>query len=62
MVILWGGSLCIRESAHRAARPVIVLVGAKPDAERESFIDKLLVQIHLIIEMTLVDQPCAMEV
>jgi hypothetical protein len=33
-------------------------------AERDSefFIDKLLVQIHLIIEMILVDWPCAMEV
>ena len=30
--------------------------------EREFFIDNLLVRIHLIIEMILVDQPCAMEV
>ena len=28
--------------------------------EREFFIDNLLVRIHLIIEMTLVDRPCAM--
>ena len=27
----------------------------------EFFIDNLLVQIHLIIEMILVDRPCAME-
>ena len=28
--------------------------------EREFFIDNLLVRIHLIIQMILVDQPCAM--
>ena len=28
--------------------------------EREFFIDNLLVRVHLIIEMILVDQPCAM--
>ena len=31
-------------------------------AEREFFIDNLLVRIHLIIEMILVDRPCAMGV
>jgi len=31
-------------------------------AEREFFFDNLLVQIHLIIEMILVDRPCAMGV
>ena len=30
--------------------------------EREFFIDNLLVQIHLIVEMILVDRPCAMGV
>ena len=30
--------------------------------ERDFFIDNLLVQIHLIIEIILVDQPCAMGV
>jgi len=30
--------------------------------EREFFIDKLLVRIHLIIEMILVDRPCALGV
>ena len=30
--------------------------------EREFFIDNLLVRIHLIIEMVLVDRPCAMGV
>ena len=29
--------------------------------EREFFIDTLLVRIHLIIEMILVDRPCAMD-
>jgi len=32
------------------------------DAEREFFIDNLLVRIHLIIVMNLVDRPCAMGV
>ena len=31
-------------------------------SEREFFIVNLLVQIHLSIEMILVDRPCAMEV
>ena len=30
--------------------------------ERESFIDNLLVRIHVIIEMILADRPCAMRV
>ena len=30
--------------------------------DKEFFIDKLLVRIHLIIEMILEDRPCAMEV
>ena len=30
--------------------------------EKDFFIDNLLVQIHLIIEMILVDRPCAMGV
>ena len=30
--------------------------------ETDSFIDNLLVQIHLIIEMILVDRPCALRV
>ena len=30
------------------------------EQEREFFIDNLLVQIHFIIEMILVDRPCAM--
>ena len=33
-----------------------------PQREREFFIDNLLVRIHLIIEMILVDRPCAMGV
>ena len=31
-------------------------------SEREFFIDNLLVRIHLIVEMILVDRPCAMGV
>ena len=38
----------------------IVLVMNWVDAEREFFIDNLLVRIHLIIKTTLVDRPCAM--
>ena len=36
--------------------------GRKVQREREFFIDNLLVRIHLIIEMILVDRPCAMGV
>jgi hypothetical protein len=38
-------------------------VGSNPQADGEVlfFIDNLLVRIHLIIEMVLVDRPCAME-
>ena len=35
---------------------------AYPRREREFFIDNLLVRIHLIIEMIIVDRPCAMGV
>ena len=33
-----------------------------PSRERDFFIDNLLVRIHLIIEIILVDRPCAMGV
>jgi len=36
--------------------------GTESCTEREFFIDNLLVRIHLIIEMVLVDRPCAMGV
>ena len=36
--------------------------GLAEAAEREFLIDNLLVRIHLIIEMILVDRPCAMGV
>jgi len=36
--------------------------GVHAAAEREFFIDNLLVRIHLIIEMILVDRPCTMGV
>jgi len=32
----------------------------RADAEREFFIDNLLIRIHLNIEIILVDRPCAM--
>ena len=35
---------------------------AAREREREFFIDNLLVQIHLIVEMILVDRPCVMGV
>ena len=35
---------------------------AFPERKREIFIDNLLVRVHLIIEMILVDRPCAMGV
>jgi hypothetical protein len=31
-----------------------------PNREREFFVDNLVVRIHFIIEMILVDRPCAM--
>jgi hypothetical protein len=45
----------------RRERDAISLMGPL-SREGELFIDNLLVRIHLIIEMILVDRPCAMEV
>ena len=45
----------------RDVRPS-VRPSARCPAERGAFIDNLLVRIHLIIEMVLVDRPCAMGV
>ena len=47
-----------------ALPPVIcaLLLSPSPQREEEFFIDNLLVRIHLIIEMILVDRPCAMVV
>jgi hypothetical protein len=46
---------------HILGRPPVS--DALPDTrERELFIDNLFVRLHLIIEMTLVDRPCAMGV
>ena len=46
------------------ARPRAPLVRLKRVAvsEREFFMDNILVRIHLIIEMILMDRPCAMGV
>ena len=40
----------------------IPLINPCRERERDFFIDNLLVRIHLIIEMILVDWPCAMGV
>ena len=42
-------------AGSRGASPALA-----PPGEREFFIDNLLIRIHLIIEMILVDRPCAM--
>ena len=39
---------------------ILGVLGPAGEREREFFIDNLLVRIHLIIEMILVDRPCAM--
>ena len=44
----------------RARQLPLQLLGLQ--REKELFIDNLLVRFHLIIEMILVDRPCAMEV
>ena len=47
----------------RTARIVLSMVYSDHEAaERDFFINNLLVRMHLIIEMILVDRPCAMEV
>jgi hypothetical protein len=63
-----GGGADQAEVGDREARapkpPVSVRVVVVPATrrEREFFIDNLLARIHLIIEMILVDRPCAMGV
>ena len=37
------------------------LTGLVTGSEREFFIDNLMVRIHLIVEIILVERPCAME-
>jgi len=49
-------SLC---SARGRPRGVRLLMSESGDREREFFIDNLLVRIHLIVEIILVDRPCA---
>ena len=49
-----GGLASLRPRLGQHPRP-------EGQRERELLIDDLLVRIHLIIEMTLVDRPCAME-
>ena len=49
--------VCLEAEAQKHARSA-----AGIQAQREFFIDNLLVRIHFIIEMILVDRPCAMGV
>ena len=54
-------------SRERCEELALLVVDDSPDRvllqrKRELFIDNLLVQIHLLIEMNSVDRPCAMEV
>ena len=46
----------------RRRRERLSVRGPSQTLEREIIIDNLLVRIHLIIEMILVDRPCAMGV
>ena len=55
------GLRVIKKRRGAESRPASSPPAARsPPAEREFFIDNLLVRIHLIIEMISVDQPCAM--
>ena len=56
MVVLGGGALFLMSEV-----PLYCLLcqGSAVEREREFFYDNLLVRIHLIIEMILVDRPCA---
>ena len=68
MVVLGGLNFLMREvslndklyytltESHPSAGVRHTLVFA---SQRENFIDNLLVRVHLIIEMILVDRPCA---
>jgi len=51
--------LVVKPETRKQALPI---AAPPPPLEREFFIDNLLVQMHLIIEMILVDRPCAMGV
>ena len=50
------------EEVHGGIRDGRLLQNIKVQRQREFFIDNLLVRIHLIIEMILVNRPCAMTV
>jgi len=47
---------------HQAAPDTAMEADTISKEQREFFIDNLLVRIHLIMEMVLVDRPCAMGV
>ena len=66
MVVLGGWSVSYEQGtpavgASRVGWIAMIQMLAE-QKEREIFIDNLLVRAHLIIEMILVDRPCAMEV
>jgi hypothetical protein len=64
MVVLGGGGIFYERGTPVALEPFSAEHPDKaPRSERESsFIDNLLVRIHLIIVMISVDRPCAMGV
>ena len=49
----------LAQEVEQNAHLPLGLPGPSACLEREMFIDNLLVRIHIIIEMTLVDRPCA---
>ena len=61
----YGARVRAGAARHRARAPWPLLpreCAPRHAAEREFFIDNLLVRIHLILEIILVDRPCAMGV
>jgi len=63
-----GAYTCEEQSAKPSSNSALETLNTSNDvrtwhpAEREIFIDNLLVRVHLIIEMILVDRPCSMGV
>ena len=63
MLMQGGGGHNLFMVLMTGSQPVIQARNAPhPPRDREFIIDNLLVRIHLIIEMSLVDRPCAMGV
>jgi len=57
-----GTPVCAKSLDSGLRSGVDLVDGGALERETEFFVDKLLVRIHLIIEMILVDRPCAMGV